>query len=47
MSLLHHHFSMLVGGGANNYAVQQGMEPCSADELITGKLRFQTDSGVI
>ena len=47
MSSLHWHCSMLVGGGANSYAMQQGMELCSADELITGKLRFQTDGGVI
>lgn len=33
-------FSMLVGGGANNYAMQQGVELCLADDMITGKRRF-------
>lgn len=40
VSSLHHHFSMLVGGGAKSYAMQHGVELCSADELITGKQDF-------
>ena len=28
---------MLVGEGAKSYAMQQGIELCSVDELITGK----------
>lgn len=31
------HFSMLVGEGAYSYAMEQGIDVCSADELITGK----------
>lgn len=30
---------MLVGRGAKSYAIQQGMEVCSADELITDRAR--------
>ena len=37
MFSFHHHFSMLVGGGAKSYAMQQGVELCVPDELITGK----------
>lgn len=35
-----HHFSMLVGGGAKNFALQQGVELCTPDKLITGKHDF-------
>ena len=38
---------MLVGEGANSYAMQQGMELCSVNELITGMMSYQSDDMVI